>query len=345
MASHPLPFFTAPLATALEKIDFQIEREGTIRMVAASATLKNLDTGRLPRHITIQKKPLKGKRIALRRTSHFRNTRLRIARYPETQMDEVAMPILLCVVSGTARIYVGNYVLTCRPGDFVLIPPMVPKGDHLSHAIDSSPKSTCDILYLYPGRLFGVGLECWISRSQGKEVQSNAQLGAALIKNHFLAELFAQLSKEIQESTQSHLTFLLTRSLIHFLLRELREERALLPNVKRLHLPAEQDQNPIKYALTYMESNLSKPLSIADMSRETALSATNFKKLFRQQTGIPFHQYLTAMRLEFAEKLLTETDLRIQQIANHVGLSPSRLNRQFHAKHGCSPGQFRQQNK
>lgn len=336
-----LPFFSTPLATALEKISFRIKHEGTVHMVAATATLAELKKEQLPKHISVTERPLKGKRVVVRRTRNFRQTRLRVARYPESQMDEVAIPILLCVISGTAKIYAGNYALTCRPGDFVTIPPMVPKGDYLSHAIDSDPKSTCDVLYLYPGRLLGEGLECWISRSQGNKILNSAQLGAALLKNPFTASLFSQLCQEAQNSARSEATFLLTKSLIHFLLRELREKRAILPDIKRLHRPIEHSRDPIQYALTYIESNLGAPLTVGLMARETALSTTSFNQLFRKRTGTSFHRYLTDLRLQFAEKLLRETDLQVREVAEQIGLSPSRLNRQFHAKYGMPPGEFR----
>lgn len=343
MASPPtsLPFFSASLAVALENIQFRLKREDTAPVIAATAQKIELSLKELPAHVRVTERPLEGERVAVRGARYFSQTRLHIAHYPQVQMDEIAVPALLCVVNGPARIYVGDYVLKCRPGDFVLIPPLVPKGAFLTHAIDDDPQSTCDVLYLYPGSLLGEGLECWISQSRAGKVTSSAQTGAALLKNQFLATLFHQLATEIQRDARSEGTFLLIRSLVFYLLREIKEERALLPEVKRLNQPVKQNHDPIAYALTYINSHLSERLTIEDMARETALSTTTFKQLFRQATGYSFHQYLIHLRLELARQLLRDTGLKGQKVAERVGLSPSRLNRLFHAHYGCSPGKYR----
>ena len=344
MASPPisLPFFSAPLAVALESIQFRLKRENAAPVIAATAQRSELSLEELPPHVQVTDRPLAGERVTVRGARYFRQTRLHIARYPQVQMDEIAVPVLLCIVSGLARIYVGDYVLKCRPGDFILIPPMVPKGAFLPHAIGDDPQSTCDVLYIYPGQLLGEGLECWISHSQANKVTgSDARLGAALLKNRFLATLFNQLSTEIQQCKHTEGSYLLIRSLIFFLLQEIKEERAVMPDIKRLNQPVKHTHDPIAYILPYIESHLSERLTIEDMARETALSTTTFKQLFRRETGHSFHQYLIHLRLELARQLLRDTGLKGQKVAERVGLSPSRLNRLFHAHYGCSPGQYR----
>lgn len=346
LSSTPLPFHSAPLANALESLNFRIKRENTLPVVVATARKNELPLRELPAHIRMIDRPLTERRVVVRSARYFQQTRLRIARYPKAQMDEVALPLLLCVVSGPARVYAGDYILECRPGDFVLIPPQVPKAAWLSHALHpDNPESSCDVLYIYPGRLLGNGLECWIAHSQGETVETSARLGAALFNSHFLAVLFDQFCNETQEAPQSELTMRLLQNLLLFLKREIAKGRAFMPELKRLNQPVEVTHSPIKYALTYIEAHLGDHLTIEKLARETALSATNFTRLFRQETGRSFHQHVTALRLELAEKLLRDTDLKIQELANHIGLSPSRLNRLFHARYGCSPGEYRKKKK
>jgi len=335
-----LPFYSAPLASALESSQGWIKREDAVRVIAATTRMSQLQKEGLPPHVEVVSRPLKGRRVITRNARHFKQTRLRIAHYPESQMDEMAVPELLYVISGKARICVGNYVLHCQPGDFVLIPPMVPKGD-FSYAVDDNPQNTCDVLHIYPGRLLTEGLECWIAHSQGEKIETSAQLGAALFKGGFLAALFDQLCEEIKKSPHSEITFFLMRSLVFLLQRELYEEHALKSYMKNINPPVEQTRDPIKFALTYIESHLDAALTIDYMARKTALSATNFKLLFHQSTGCSFHQYLITSRLEFAKTLLRETDVKVQEVAERAGLSPSRLNRLFHERYFCSPGEYR----
>lgn len=341
LSASPLPFHSAPLAAALESLNFRIKRENAASAVVATAHRSELALKKLPRHIQVIDRPLTERRIAVRSARYFQQTRLRIARYPKAKLDEIALPLLLGVVNGPARIYAGDYVLECRPGDFVLIPALVPKAASLSHAIHHTPDSSCDVLYLYPGRLLGDGLECWIAHSQGTTVASSAELGAALFNNRFLAVLFAQLCDEMQEEPHSELTLLLLQNLVLSLTKEIYKGNALMPDIKRLNRPVEHDHNPIKYALTYMEAHLGDHLTIEKLARETALSATNFTRLFRLETGRTFHQHLTILRLELAKKLLEDSDFKVQEIAERIGLSPSHLNRLFHARYHITPGEYR----
>lgn len=336
-----LPLFDAPLTAALEEIENCLRRENIVRVITATARLSELRESDLPSHVQVVKRPLKGRRVVIRNARHFKHTRLLIARYPESHMEERAVPALLCVLKGVADIHVGNYVLRCQPGDFVLIPPLVPKGN-FSHAVEGN---TCDVLYLYPGRLLGEGLECWIAHSQGDKIETGAAQGSALLKGAFLAALFNQLCDEIERSSRSEITRHLTGALIVLLRRELQEGRALKSYPKHLHLPLEPMRDPVKHALAYIESHLHEPLTIATLARETALSATTFKLLFRRTVGHSFYQHLTTLRLEFAGELLRETDLKVQEVAERVGLSPSRLHRLFYTHFSCSPGEYRKRNK
>lgn len=337
--SSSQPYFSVPLVTALEDIGFRLKREDAARIVVATARKSELQERDLPSQLKVIGRPLKGRRVAVRNARHFQQTRLRIAHYPESLMDEWAVPVLLCVLSGQARIHAGNYILQSQPGNFVLIPPMVPKGN-FSHALDGDPQNSCDVLYIYPGRLLGSGLECWIAHSQGEKIETHS---GTLLKSGFLATLFEQVANEAKESPNSQVTFFLINSLISFLLRELKEGRGLVPPAQRVYMQGEQADGPIRYALSYIESHLHLQLTIEHMARETALSATSFKLLFRQATGQSFHQYLTLCRLDLAERLLRESELKIHDVARYIGLSPSQFNRLFQDYHSCAPGEYRKQ--
>jgi AraC-like DNA-binding protein len=339
MPAPSLPFFSAPLADVLQSIESRLKCENVANVIVATAKRSELRKDDLPPHVQVASRPLKGPRVGMRNGRHFKQTRVRVAHYPQSRMSEEAVPLLLCVIRGMANIHIGNYKLQCRPGDFIFIPPMVPKGD-FSHA---EGDNLCDVLHIYPGQLLGEGLECWIAHSQGDKIETGARLGSALFKNVFLASLFDQLGDEMRRSPSSEITYLLLRGLVILLLRELWEDRVSKTYTKQSHQLMEPMRDPMKHALMYIEAHLGAPLTIAGMARETALSPTNFKLLFRRATGQPFHQYLTLSRLKFAGKLLRETDLKIQDIAERIGLSPNRLNRLFQDQFSCSPGEYRKQ--
>jgi len=336
-----LPAPTSALFEALKHLEFWLERENAARVIVASSNKKDLHKKNLPDHVRITSRPLRGKRIAIRAARNLHQPNRIQARWPEDQMNENTLPCLLCVSSGQADVFVGNYILHCQPGDFVFIPAGVPKGDYLSNIADENPQRSCDVLYLFPGHLLGEGLECWLSSSRGNKPIERLNPNGALIKNSFVAILFNQLSDEVITGKCPNVTLNIMRTLLLCLQRELNEGRALKPRLTHLNQPVEYDQDPIRYVLSYTDSHLDKPLTIHSVARQVALSPTSFKKLFRQSTGTTFHHHLTTKRIDFAAALLRDTDLKINRVGEHVGLKYFQLSKHFHERYGCSPNEYR----
>jgi len=330
-----------PLLEALNSIVFWLTRESAARVIVAIAQEKAVRKQSLPDHVHLTPRPLRGKRVAVRAARNLHQSNRVLARWPEDQMNENTSPCLLCVSNGQADIFVGNYILHCQPGDFILIPAGVPKGDYLSNIADDNPQRACDVLYLFPGHLLGEGLECWLSSSRGGKPIERKTPNGALIKNSFIAALFDQLGDEVIQEQHNEITQNILRTLTLCLQRELREGRALQSHLRSLYQPAERGQDPIRYALSYIDSHFDKPLTIQSVARQVALSPTSFKQRFRQTTDTTFHDYLTVKRIEFAASLLRDTDLKINQIGQHVGLKYFQLAKYFHLKFGCSPNEYR----
>ena len=73
-------------------------------------------------------------------------------------------------------------------------------------------------------------------------------------------------------------------------------------------------------------------------------SAAYLGKLFKEQTGEFFNDYLLRIRIEEAKRLLLENRLRMGEIASAVGFSnQSYFNRMFRKSCGVSPAEYRRQ--
>ncbi len=83
--------------------------------------------------------------------------------------------------------------------------------------------------------------------------------------------------------------------------------------------------------------------SLAEAASWAGLSAAHFSRLFRQQVGWSYRDYLLKMRLERARYLLTETSMSISKIALELGYENFALfSRQFKAVYGIAPRVLRQ---
>ena len=83
-------------------------------------------------------------------------------------------------------------------------------------------------------------------------------------------------------------------------------------------------------------------LQIKSLAKVAFLSETQFKKLFKQQTGMTVMEYVTKLRMEKAQALLTHTDYSLQIVGEKVGYSElSSFSRKFSQYFNLSPTQFK----
>ncbi|MGV2872026.1 AraC family transcriptional regulator [Colwellia sp. E150_009] len=95
-------------------------------------------------------------------------------------------------------------------------------------------------------------------------------------------------------------------------------------------------------AISFIENNLADKLQINRLAKIAFLSETQFKKLFKEQTGYSVMKYVTMLRMEKAQALLTHTDYRLQLIGEKVGYSElSMFSRKFSQYCGISPTKFK----
>jgi AraC family transcriptional regulator len=99
----------------------------------------------------------------------------------------------------------------------------------------------------------------------------------------------------------------------------------------------------LRRVFDYIETNLAESISLDDIAAVVGLSASHFKALFREATGLSPHQYLIRRRVDRAKNLLGESKLSISQIAMEAGFAhQSHLSRHMRRVLGVSPGALRE---
>lgn len=98
----------------------------------------------------------------------------------------------------------------------------------------------------------------------------------------------------------------------------------------------------IARTLDYLQKDLSQTTKLAELAEIACLSLSQYKTLFKQQTGVSTSQYLLKLRMQKARALLAHTDYPIGIIAEHVGYQDlSAFSRRFSDYFGQSPRHFR----
>ncbi|WP_404983723.1 helix-turn-helix domain-containing protein [Cobetia marina] len=92
----------------------------------------------------------------------------------------------------------------------------------------------------------------------------------------------------------------------------------------------------------FIDANLHRRLSVADLARQSHLSEQHFSERFRVLTGLSPYQYLLRRRLDEARHLLDSSDLSLSQIAERCGFAnQSALSHAFRKHLGFPPSALR----
>ncbi|MGW4201727.1 GlxA family transcriptional regulator [Streptomyces sp. NPDC004726] len=102
------------------------------------------------------------------------------------------------------------------------------------------------------------------------------------------------------------------------------------------------DRTDLGPTRAWLEANLHRQLTLADMAAHARVSVSSLTRRFRAQTGLPPLQYLLRARLHQAQLLLENTDTPVEQIAVQTGFgSPANLRHHFHRMTGTTPRTYR----
>lgn len=99
-------------------------------------------------------------------------------------------------------------------------------------------------------------------------------------------------------------------------------------------------------AISLITSDPHRRITTEEAAKRLYVSTKTLTNAMRQKTGMPFYAYQKNIKLEMiAAQLVTETDLRISEIANAFGFNDEfHLSNAFKKKYGVSPQKYRQIN-
>lgn len=99
----------------------------------------------------------------------------------------------------------------------------------------------------------------------------------------------------------------------------------------------------VERVIAEMRKRIDEPLSLGSMAKIAFASRYHFNRTFREVTGIPPSQFLYALRLERAKRMLMQTQQKVIDICYAVGYnSVGTFTRRFTDMLGISPRAFRE---
>lgn len=102
----------------------------------------------------------------------------------------------------------------------------------------------------------------------------------------------------------------------------------------------------LQRAIEWIQDDLAADLSLDRLAEESGVNKFHLIRLFKEQIGSTPSRFISQLRLERAQELLTKSLMDITEIAFEVGFgSLSAFERAFKTKYGINPNAFRKQRK
>jgi len=245
----------------------------------------------------------------------------------------------LTFVSGSAGIrIVGDSTRQYKDEDLVLIGPYLfhKWGDEMKKGTKENP---CRVITIqFDMHLFDKSFLAKKPFSLLQNLMVNSGRGIRLY-GRTRREAFRQMQKLLSlNGIQSAAAFLLLLDLLskskecEYLASEGFNVNPVQVNSKRLHAA-------YQYIMKHFKES---SLKMSDVAAEVNLGDSAFSHFFKKATNRSFSDYIIAMRIEHACKLLIETDEQISRVAFMSGFNNmANFNRIFKDTHHCTPLQFR----
>lgn len=94
-------------------------------------------------------------------------------------------------------------------------------------------------------------------------------------------------------------------------------------------------------AKIYMDKHYNEDLSLNDVSKMVAVSPQYFSKIFKEEIGVSFVEYLRKKRMEVAKEMLMAKKHSIKEICYHIGYNdPNYFSRLFKKMVGVTPTDY-----
>lgn len=269
-------------------------------------------------------------------TQSFRVEERRISRFDSPWHFHPEIE-LTCILESRGRRFVGDSAERFAEGDLVLLGPNLP---HFWHNEDSQlPKTKAHSIVVQFDLNF-LGPAVWEKPEFAaiRRLLTRANRGL-----HFPGASSRLVVGRLRLLTKASGLHALTELLhILHLLAEARGGRSLAtaayePSLNR------QAEARLARVYAYLMENFRRPLTLAQIARIACMTPEAFSRYFKRVTGRNVSVFLTELRIDYAARLLRESNHSISDTSGEAGfVTLSSFNRHFRERMNCTPRHYRQ---
>jgi AraC family transcriptional regulator len=250
----------------------------------------------------------------------------------------VAEPLLVWIVSGTARIEerdIGGEWMSVEvsAGDFYLTQSETP----YEMRWETSAGEPLRVMHLYLGLpIYQQAITEVFGAEDGERFRLADISGQ---RDETISGLMGMILKELTGAAEPSEMVVqgIAQALAVHLVRQYGRRDSAVP-ARRGALPAFKLQKVVRM----MEAGLDQAFNLESLAAEAELSTFHFSRVFKQSTGSSPSDYFIQLKMAEARRLLRETEASIIQIALDLGYSsPSHFAQVFRRQVGVSPRDYR----
>jgi len=242
------------------------------------------------------------------------------------------------ILSGTMEHQIHGRTDILQAGDYFIVDHGV---NHAYRKISSEPLRVLNLLFfpwfisrnLANAHNFADVMNSYLLRYCYKNLQTDPTGMVFHDDTNQVRELLSHIQEEFQKMDWGFLEYI-RGAFIDVLILTMRK----LEN----HQSRRADNPLIEQIRTDMEKNYLQEISLAGFAAKHGYSLPYLSRLFHQQMGVSFTQYLQQLRLNYCCHLLETTDKSISQIAQESGYTDQKhFNELFKRHMSLTPREFR----
>lgn len=188
---------------------------------------------------------------------------------------------------------------------------------------------------------------CGALNTLGKLLYENDLAG--LPGKHILIDYFLQIKQkvisahgegmaELFDSNSAIINLIESRNFLYEIVAYFKQQFTQI--MERIGVSS--SDNVIHNLLQYVQANYSSKLTLEQLAGQFGYNSSYLGRLFAEKQGCSFSHYLETFRIEQARQLLTQSSLKIYEIAEKTGFKYTDVfTAKFKKYIGCTPQQYR----
>lgn len=179
----------------------------------------------------------------------------------------------------------------------------------------------------------------WLLKNKDMELQEvkTRMMELLLLTKRLVREQEGELAEETKQETLKQILEEEDREVLR---RQF--VSAMVKMAKAIVIHGQEPDGIVARAKEYIRQNFRHDLALEEVARAVDISPYYFSKLFKEEAGTNFSEYLTDLRIEEAKHLLKAGELSIKQVCAESGYSnPNYFSRIFKKWTGITPTEFR----